>query len=119
MTKVFNKTSIKEKRRILRKNMTKAEALLCLKLKNKQICNSRFLRQYSVESFILDFYCPKHHLAIEVDGLTHITKEEIEYDKIRQTQIEKYGIDFLRFTNAEVYGNINFVLETIKSKIAN
>ena len=81
--------------------MTKAEVLLWLQ----------------INSFILDFYCPKHHLAIEVDGLTHSTEDEIEYDKIRQCKIKKYGIDFIRFTNSEIYGNMNYVLDTIKNKI--
>jgi very-short-patch-repair endonuclease len=83
MTKIYNKKNHKEKRRRLRKNMTKAEVFLWLELKNRKILGQRFLRQYGVLSYVIDNYCPKIKLAIEIDGPTHITDEEIENDKIR------------------------------------
>ena len=49
--------------------------------------------------------------------MTHSAEEEIEYDKIRQSKIEKYGIEFLRFTNKGIYCNLDFVLEIINRKI--
>lgn len=97
--------------------MTKAETLLWLHLKGKQIYGSKFRRQYSVKSYIVDFYCPKIKLAVEIDGLTHLTEEEIEYDNHRQTEIESLGIQFLRFWNYEVYEDLYNVLEKIKSKV--
>jgi very-short-patch-repair endonuclease len=72
MTKLFNKKSEKEKRRSLRNNMTEAEKILWLQLKNKRL-GVRFLRQFSVGAFVMDFYCPALKLAIEVDGATHNT----------------------------------------------
>lgn len=116
MTLLFNKKSQKEKRRRLRNEMTKAEVILWVKLKNKNL-GVRFLRQYSVERYVLDFYNPHLKLAIEVDGATHITNEQIEYDKHRQSEIEKAGIVFLRFTNPEIYEDLYNVLEKIKLKI--
>jgi very-short-patch-repair endonuclease len=117
MTKIFNKISQKEKRRLFRKNMTKAEVLLWMQLKERKISGQRFLRQYSIASYIVDFYCPKVKLAIELDGQTHLTEEEIAYDKHRQQTIETLGIEFLRFWNDEVYDDLYNVLEKIKAKV--
>jgi len=117
MTKIFTKTKIKERRRELRHNLTRAEAILWNHLKQKQICGQRFLKQYSIESFIVDFYCPKLRLVIEVDGETHLTDKELEYDKIRQDKIEKLNIIFLRFTNGDVYNGLDLVLEKIELKV--
>jgi len=63
------------------------------------------------------FFCSAHRLAIEVDGATHVTDEEIEYDRFRQNEIEKLGIRFLRFTNLEIYEDLGRVIETIKENI--
>ncbi len=117
MTKIFNRQSEKERRRVLRLNMTKAEVLLWIQLKNRQLLGQRVLRQYSVGSFVVDFYIPKIKLAIEVDGATHITDEELEHDRHRQSKIEKLGIKFVRFTNLEIYSDMDNVLEKIKEKV--
>ena len=66
---------------------------------------------------MLDFYCPKLKFAIEVDGPTHLSDDEIIYDKHRQEEIENLGIQFLRFWNNEVYDDMYNVLEKIKAKI--
>ncbi len=116
MSKIINNKIRKENRRKLRKNMTEAEAILWSKLKSKQINGYRFCRQTSVKNFIIDFYCSKLKLAIEVDGdLHYLTEETIRYDKRRQKEIEKLGIKFLRFTNIEIYKNLNGVLITIEN----
>jgi very-short-patch-repair endonuclease len=117
MTKLFNKTSEKLKRRQLRSNMTKAEALIWQKLRCKQIENCKFRNQYSVERFVLDFYSPEIKLAIEIDGESHFQEGAAHYDKERQIFIESAGIKFLRFTNNQVYENLNGVLETIAQEI--
>jgi very-short-patch-repair endonuclease len=117
MTKIFNRYKEKEKRRQLRLNMTKAEVLLWLELKNKKVLEQRFLRQFSIGSYVLDFYCPKLKIAIEVDGATHLTDEEIEYDKYRQSQIEDLGIKVLRFKNYEIYNDRSNIIGEIKNEI--
>jgi len=96
--------------------MTKAEVLLWLELKNKKL-GARFLRQFSIGSYVVDFYSPEIKLVIEVDGLTHLTKEEIEYDEHRQSEIETLNIKFLRFTNPEIYDDLYNVVEKIKKRI--
>jgi very-short-patch-repair endonuclease len=113
MTKLFNKSSEKTKRKMLRNNMPKAEIILWSKIRNKQLLKLKFRRQYSIGPFVLDFYCPEIRLAIEIDGDSHFQEEEIEYDKERQRYIEDKRIKFLRFTNEDVYKNINEVLNDI------
>lgn len=113
MTQIFNRKEGKKKRRHLRKNMTKAEVLLWLQLKNRKMLGYRFLRQYGVMRYDIDFYCPKLKLAIEVDGDTHYVAGAEEYDRERQQFIEAFGITFLRFMNTDVYENLDGVCSTI------
>ncbi len=117
MTKIFNRVEEKPKRRALRNEMTKAERIIWSRLSRRQIEGARFLRQYSVEHFVLDFYCPELKLAIEIDGATHFTPEAQDYDAMRQTHIEQYGIRFLRFTNDDVYYRLNGVVEKIRATV--
>ena len=65
----------------------------------------------------MDFYCPKLKLAIEVDGGSHFTEGADSYDKERQSIIESYGIEFLRFTNNEIYDNLGWVMGMIEQCI--
>jgi len=97
--------------------MTKAEKLLWEKLKSQQLENCKFRRQYSVDKFVIDFYSPEIKLAIEVDGDSHFQDGAVEYDAERQTFIESVGINFLRFTNDDVYYNLEGVIEVIAGKI--
>jgi very-short-patch-repair endonuclease len=116
LARIYTKKSEQEKRRRLRKEMSKAEVLLWRELKSRKL-GVRFLRQYSVKTFVVDFYCPSVRLAIEVDGATHISEEDLSYDRSRQKDIEYYGIKFLRFTNPEIYGSLESVIERIKNEI--
>jgi very-short-patch-repair endonuclease len=117
MTRIYNRKSDQEKRRYLRKNMPKSEVLLWTKLKNRQMHGERFLRQYGVDQYVLDFYCPRLKLAIEVDGDSHFVPGAEEYDKDRQEYIEAYGKRFLRFTNTDVCENLDGVCQVIFNKV--
>lgn len=117
MTFHYNRNKDKEKRRILRKNMTEAEKELWNKIRNKKMMAFRFLRQYSIDGFIIDFYCPKLRLAIEVDGGIHLKKENKAYDFERQKIIELFNINFIRIKNEEIFYNLEFVINNIKSII--
>ena len=66
---------------------------------------------------MIDFYCPKLKLALEVDGDSHFTDDTDLSDIQRQSQIETFGIHFLRFTNNEIYENLEGVLIQIAEKI--
>jgi very-short-patch-repair endonuclease len=113
VTEIFNKTSEKERRRQLRREMPKAEITLWSRLKGKQVLGLKFRRQYSVGPYSLDFYCPAARLAVELDGDSHWTGAAIEYDHMRQNFVESFGIRFLRFPNSEVYQNLEGVVEMI------
>ena len=117
MTEVFNKTTELHKRRLLRRNMPQAEILLWAKLRGMGLKGHKFRRQYSVKNYVLDFYCPKQKLAIEIDGDSHFIDGAEEYDRERQAVIESYGIRFLRFTNAEVSENIEGVIIRIMENL--
>lgn len=116
MTKHYNKKSEQEKRRTLRHNMTYAEKVLWQQLRKKQT-GYRFLRQFSVDHFVIDFYCPELKLAIELDGSIHDIPEQKEYDVVRQKYIEKFGIRFVRITNEEFLSNPNKAFQKIENSI--
>ncbi|HAB54143.1 MAG: hypothetical protein A2315_06455 [Ignavibacteria bacterium RIFOXYB2_FULL_35_12] len=116
MTKHYNKKSEKEKRRQLRKNMTYCEKLIWMYLRKKQY-GYRFLRQYSIDQYVVDFYSPKLKLAIEIDGDVHDLPEQKEHDVERQEDIEKFGITFVRITNEELLGNPNKAFAKIEDAI--
>lgn len=97
--------------------MPKAEQLLWAKLRGRSLLGRKFRRQYSVESFVLDFYCPQARLAIEIDGESHYRGNADEYDRSRQECIERFGIKFLRFTNTDVYENLEGVIGRILEHI--
>ena len=97
--------------------MPEAEVILWSKLRGKGLDSHKFRRQYSIGKFVLDFYCPKLRFAIEVDGDSHFIKGAKERDKDRQTIMEAIGITFLRFSNREIYKNINGGLNKISGYI--
>ena len=101
--------------RKLRKQGTFAEALLWTYLQGKQMQGYRFTRQKSIGEYIVDFYCGSLGLAIEIDGITHDNK--MEEDAIRQKEIEKQGVKFLRFTDDEVKKQTEGVLDVISDWI--
>ena len=103
---------LKELARELRKNMTLSEVLLWNQLKQKNMMGYDFDRQRPVGEYIVDFYCKELLLAIEIDGNTNIYR--YEEDEIRQKDLEKLGIRFLRFDDMEVKTNISNVLRVIE-----
>ena len=98
-------------RRKLRRQMTDSERKLWQILRKKQICGVKFIKQYSVGNYILDFYCPKCRLAIEADGGQHA--ENIEYDNKRTEYLNNLNIQVLRLWNNEILQNIDGVGEKI------
>ena len=97
--------------------MPLAEIILWDRLKGRQLEGYKFRRQYSVEDFIIDFYCPELKLAAEVDGDSHYTEDAPLSDRKRETKIETFGIRFLRFTNRDIYENVEGVLLKIGERI--
>jgi len=97
--------------------MTKAEAILWGEIKNRKILGFKFRRQFGIGGYVVDFYCTELKLAIEVDGATHHTDEELEYDNRREGDINQLDIQFIRFSNDEIYEALEYVVESLKTKI--
>jgi very-short-patch-repair endonuclease len=93
--------------------MPKAEVMLWMKLKGKQIDGLKFRRQYSVGPYVVDFYCPAAKLVVEIDGETHIGAGAEAQDAQRQRAIEALGLHVVRVWNTDIYQNIDGVLEHI------
>ena len=106
-----------EQRRHLRSNGTPAEAAMWKLLKNKKIMGLQWRRQFSVGSYILDFYCPKAKLCIELDGASHFTPYGLEADSNRSQFLSKLGIRVLRFENRVLKETPELVIETIRNAL--
>ena len=117
MTLNYNHVFLRPYRRRLRNEMTDAERLLWKTLRNHQLEGMRFLRQFSVGLYILDFYCPQRHLAIELDGGQHAKEVIQEHDEKRTEFLQKNHIQVLRFWNNEVLENIEGVVERIREEV--
>ncbi len=110
--------SLKEYSRQLRENMTDAERHLWAKLRMKQLNGYQFYRQKPIGGYIVDFYCPRAKLGIEVDGGQHFVGEKVEDDRIKDEHMISLGFKVLRFTNTEVLTNIEGVIERIIENIS-
>lgn len=100
-----------------RHNPTPAEEFLWEQLKGKNLENFKFRRQHIIGDCIADFVCLQNKLVIEVDGGYHNDPEVVEYDKLRTQLFEEYGFKVIRFTNEEVLGKIENVLDSIKLEL--
>lgn len=76
MGNIYNRLADTEKRKTLRNNMTKAEAILWRELKKRKMLGFKFRRQFGIGAYVADFYCTELKLVIEIDGVTHCTDEE-------------------------------------------
>jgi very-short-patch-repair endonuclease len=106
-----------DKCRSLRKNQTDAEKKLWGLLRNRQLNNMKFRRQYSVGKYILDFYCPEIGLGIEADGGQHYGDAGKEKDELRTRELSSIGIKIMRFSNRDILTNSDGVYEIINSVI--
>ncbi len=110
---LFYNTELKQLSQQLRSNMTDAERLLWSKLKRKQLKGKQFYRQRIISDYIVDFYCPKANMIIEIDGGQHYTEEGLKKDKMRDEYMKGQGFKVLRFSDKEVFKNLKGVIEKI------
>jgi very-short-patch-repair endonuclease len=104
-----------ERAKELRSHMTPEEKILWGHLRANRTGGFNFRRQQVIDGYIVDFYCHKASLVIEVDGLIHLAQRQ--YDRERDEQLKSRGLIILRFTNDEVKNKIDEVLEKIRSII--
>ncbi len=117
MKYILNDPSKKTLRQKLRRQMPPAEIILWTRLKGSQLGGFKIRRQYGIGSYVVDFYCTAARLAIELDGESHYQDGAEEYDRQRQQFIETRGHKVIRFTNGEIYEDIDRVLKIISQHI--
>lgn len=105
--------NLKQFSRNLRNNSTLGEVLLWQELRAGQIKGYKFNRQKPLDQYIVDFYCKRLSLVIEVDGSSHYHEEALLQDQARQGILEAMELSFLRFDDLDVKQNMAFVVQTI------
>ena len=111
------RTQLKPLSRKLRSNMTEAEQKLWFMLRRKQIQGLQFYRQKPLLQYIVDFYCPKAKLVIELDGGQHYEETNQKQDQARTNALNALGLTVIRFNNRQVLIETNAVLEVINQQI--
>ena len=107
--------------RSLRKNMTPWERKLWYEyLRTYPV---RFYRQKPLGEFIVDFYCPKARLVVELDGSGHYMQEQMQRDERRTAELEKMGLRIVRLCNLDVWqnfvGTCEYLDGIIKERVLN
>ena len=114
---IFNKTSMKDARRELRRNQTGAEKLLWEALRDRQLAGAKFRRQHSIGTYVVDFYCADAKLVVELDGSVHDSPEAQLADCERDAIICDLGLSMMRFRNSDVEERLAYVLEKIEENL--
>jgi len=108
---------LKQPARHLRSHLTDAEQALWYRVRRKQIRGVQFLRQKPLLNFIVDFYCSKAKLVIELDGGQHFEPEYLQKDIERDKALKELGLLVLRFDNRQVLTELEAVLAVIDSVV--
>lgn len=110
----YNKGNI-DNARNLRKNMTRQEKHLWFDfLRDYPV---KIYRQRNIGKYIVDFYCSKAKLAIEIDGEQHYERKAIIDDQVRSDEIGLFDVKVIRYTNADIDKNFDAVCVDIDAKI--
>lgn len=116
--RIYNKSNYKKRRRTLRKLQTMAEKIVWKELRNRQLNGYKFVRQYSVGKYILDFYCAQKRLALELDGSQHLEDPKaVAHDQKRTKYLESENIKVIRVTNNDAIANTVGMLEMLLLKL--
>ena len=107
------KRTLKEYSRLLRREMTDAERALWSKIRGKQLKGLQFYRQKPVGNCIVDFYCPRANLVLELYGGQHYTVSGMAKDRGRDDFMRSMGLRVLRFSDREVFENMEGIIEKI------
>jgi very-short-patch-repair endonuclease len=116
MTDIHSIQRMLERRKELRKASTQQENILWQELRNSKL-GFKFKRQHSVGGYIADFYCAEVRLIIEIDGSSHDTADQKEYDKFRDEFLKELNHKVLRFKNSQINNELSNVLDEIKSNL--
>ncbi len=111
-TNFYNIQGLRSKRADLRNNMSVPEQRLWFWIKSKQL-GYKFRRQYSIGPYIVDFYCPKLRLILEIDGDSHTEDANIKRDCVRTKYLTDCNLKIKRYTNRDVLYNLDGVLDDL------
>jgi len=103
-----------ENARALRRRPTDAEAKLWRALRGRQLAGAKFRRQHPIGGYVVDFYCERAKLAIELDGGQHLEPARAAYDAERTRALERAGVRVLRFFDDDALARSEAVLESIR-----
>jgi len=101
--------------RQMRKDHTRAEAAAWELLRDRRILDLKFRRQVPIDRYIVDFYCPKIRLIVEIDGGVHALPEQARWDEIREKRLLELGYKMLRVPNKDVLTDPEWFPELIRS----
>jgi len=110
-------SDLKQKARNLRQSGILAEVVMWNNLKSGQLLNYRFRRQKPLGFYIVDFYCPKLKLVIEIDGYSHESK--IKYDQKRDKYLKELGLQILHFRDKDILHKIKDIIYGLQIWIEN
>ncbi len=97
--------------RVLRANGTSAEDKLWFHLRDRRLGGFKFVRQYAIENYFVDFICRRERLIVEIDGGTHNSSSELANDLVRDGVLSKLGYKVVRVHNADIFENVDRVLD--------
>ncbi|MBI3956587.1 MAG: endonuclease domain-containing protein [Candidatus Kerfeldbacteria bacterium] len=115
MLRLFNPLSTKELRQQLRRQPSRAETVLWGVLRAHRFHGLKFRRQHGFGPYVVDFYCPKKRLVIEVDGDSHFSPTERQHDETRTIFLARLGPTVIRVRNDEATQDLNEVLQRLES----
>lgn len=113
--KIYYNPRLKQLARDLRNNSTPGEIMLWKEIKGRKLRGYQFMRQKPIGKYIVDFFCSKLKLVIEIDGDSHRGKEAC--DRMRQKKLEALGLTFLRFEELAVRYNLDRVIQSIENRV--
>ena len=99
--------------RELRREQTPAEKRVWARIRNHQLANLPIRRQHPIGPYVVDFCCEPAQVVIEIDGDSHTEPEQQAFDEQRTAWLEECGYRVIRFTNTEIYHNLEAVLQAI------
>jgi very-short-patch-repair endonuclease len=117
--KIYYNPKLKQLARNLRNNSTLSEVLFWKEVRGKNILGYQFLRQKPIGNFIVDFYCPKLKLAIEIDGDSHAFREVARRDKIKDAYLNNLGIHLIRYEDHKIKKDIQSTISHLIDWIEN
>lgn len=116
IVQMLNPKKTKKQRQYLRNHMTKWEVRLWNDLKGRKMFGFKVRRQYGIENYIVDFYCPQLKLAVEIDGDIHYLNEKVKKDLEKDEYLKAEGIKLIRIENLdfeEDYESVILYLEDL------